>query len=129
MSRRLALRLALRIDARLQRALGEGISAPRMVEDTLYARDVLLVCDAMADTELPSLAGRFRRALAAAQQQRPARAPLSIGRLLASMFGPTPPPHAIENGEPARRRIGPAVNRGTAAEHVAQALSSKGTPP
>jgi hypothetical protein len=54
--------IAARIDMGLRRALGEGVDAQRTLDDPLYARDVLLVCDAMTGTDLPELARRFRAA-------------------------------------------------------------------
>jgi len=60
-----------------------------MLEDRLYARDVLLVCDALRDTDLAALAQRFRRA-AMADPDRPAGAPstgFSASRFLSSLFG------------------------------------------
>ena len=59
------LKLASRIDKLLQRELDEGIAPQRMVADGLYARDVLLVCDALVGSELQSLASLFRKAAAA----------------------------------------------------------------
>jgi hypothetical protein len=52
--------IAQRIDLQLRRHLGEGVDAPRTLSDERYARDVLLVCDAMAGTDLPVLARQFR---------------------------------------------------------------------
>ena len=54
--------IAERIAIGLRRHLGEGIDAQRTLDDPRYARDVLLVCDAMADTDLPALARQFRAA-------------------------------------------------------------------
>ena len=56
--------IAERIDALLQRELGEGIDVERMLVEPLYARDVLLVCDAFPGSDLASLAGHFRTASA-----------------------------------------------------------------
>lgn len=60
------LLLARRIDAGLERQLGMGIELPRLLGSALYARDVLLVCQAYPDTELPELALQFRVASAGA---------------------------------------------------------------
>jgi hypothetical protein len=89
MDKRRCLKIALRIDARLRAELSEGIDADRMVSEPLYARDVLLVCDAMAGTELHRLAGLYRvAALQAGARALPlTRAPLGIGRLLSALFG------------------------------------------
>jgi hypothetical protein len=54
--------IASRIDLKLRRLLGQGVDATRAINDTRYARDMLLVCDAMAGTDLPQLARDFRAA-------------------------------------------------------------------
>ena len=54
--------IANRIDLQLRRHLGQGVDAKRALTDVRYARDVLLVCDAMAGTTLPLLARQFRNA-------------------------------------------------------------------
>ena len=54
--------IAQPIDLKLRHQLGEGVDAQRTVCDERYARDVLLVCDAMKDTDLPLLARQFRAA-------------------------------------------------------------------
>ena len=81
------LKTALRIDARLRAELSEGIDAQRMVTDPLYARDVLLVCDAMTGSEVQNLASLYRQAAAQNSARPLLRAPLSIGGLLQSLFG------------------------------------------
>jgi hypothetical protein len=62
---------AARIDQMLRRELGHGIEAERLLADERYARDVLLVCDALRGTEAPGLARRFR-------SERPRPAPASV---------------------------------------------------
>ena len=57
-------KIAKRMDALLQRELGQGVDVPRMLAQPLYARDVLLVCDAMPESDLAMLAQQFREALA-----------------------------------------------------------------
>jgi hypothetical protein len=52
--------IATRIDLHLRRHLGVGVDSHRALTDARYMRDVLLVCDAMADTDLPLLARQFR---------------------------------------------------------------------
>jgi len=59
---RRALRIADRIDALLHQELGQGIDLQRMMAEPLYARDVLLVCDAYRGHELAELAREFRAA-------------------------------------------------------------------
>ena len=89
MNTRRCLRIARHIDKLLRRELGSPVDPERMVEDRLYARDVLLVCDALRDTDLAALALRFRRA-ALADPDRPAGAPstgFSASRFLSSLFG------------------------------------------
>jgi hypothetical protein len=54
--------LANRIHLLLRRELGQAIDVVRTLADPLYARDVLLVCDAMPGTDLASLAKQFRAA-------------------------------------------------------------------
>ena len=54
--------IAQRIDLKLRHMLGTGVDARRTIDDERYARDVLLVCDAMVDTDLPLLARQFRAA-------------------------------------------------------------------
>jgi hypothetical protein len=58
------LNIADRIDALLQVELGTGIDRQRMLSDALYARDVLLVCDAHRGHPLAALARDFRAAAA-----------------------------------------------------------------
>jgi hypothetical protein len=74
MHTRHCLKLAARIHALLEHELGQGIEAPRLLADSLYARDVLLVCEALVATDGPLLARAFRRAAAAPEEgQAPAR--------------------------------------------------------
>jgi hypothetical protein len=50
-----------RIDLQLRRHLGQPVDTHRAVSDTRYAKDLLLVCDAMEGTDLPHLASQFRQ--------------------------------------------------------------------
>ncbi|MEO5734126.1 MAG: hypothetical protein ABIN96_09765 [Rubrivivax sp.] len=59
----LCLDLAGRIDLLLQQSIGVGIEPERLLQDSRYARDVLLVCDALDDGAGPQLARDFRAAL------------------------------------------------------------------
>jgi hypothetical protein len=70
MDPRRRLQLANRIHLGLMRELGQGIDLKQMLHSTRYARDVLLVCQAYPDTELPPLAEQFREATAEALEQR-----------------------------------------------------------
>jgi hypothetical protein len=81
MNTRRCLKIANRIDTLLQDLLNQGIDAERMVADALYARDVLLVCEAFGSGELPQLAQLYRAAASA-----PPGEPNSQ-----SAGGPTPP--------------------------------------
>jgi hypothetical protein len=54
--------IVARIDLNLRRHLGQAVDARRLMTDKRYALDLLLVCDAMTDTELPGLAQQFRDA-------------------------------------------------------------------
>jgi hypothetical protein len=68
--------IATRIDLHLRRHLGVGVDGHRALTDARYMRDVLLVCDAMVDTDLPLLARQFRVAgerVAAETRQPPGR--------------------------------------------------------
>ncbi len=49
------------IDTQLRHYLGQGIDPQRTLVDARYARDVLLVCDGMGGTDLPTLARQFRQ--------------------------------------------------------------------
>lgn len=54
--------IAERISGLLERDLGQGVDARRMVNDPLYARDILLVCEAQRGSDLYALARQFRKA-------------------------------------------------------------------
>jgi hypothetical protein len=62
MHSRHCLQLADRMNAVLLRELGAGVDRHRMLKDERYARDVLLVCDGLAETPGPLLAHHFRNA-------------------------------------------------------------------
>jgi hypothetical protein len=49
-----------RIDLQLRRHLGQPVDTYRAMHDARYAKDMLLVCDAMEGTDLPQLASQFR---------------------------------------------------------------------
>ena len=57
------LQLATRIHYALLRELGSGIDVGRLLKQPLYARDVLLVCDACSGHDLPRLAKAYRGAM------------------------------------------------------------------
>jgi hypothetical protein len=54
------LQVAQRIHQLLVREIDHAIEVERLLTDPHYARDVLLVCDALHGSEAPSLATRFR---------------------------------------------------------------------
>jgi hypothetical protein len=55
-------RIAQRISLLLHQELGQGIDIKRMVTSELYARDVLLVCDALRGSDLAELSRLYRLA-------------------------------------------------------------------
>ena len=74
MHTRHCLKLADRIHLLLVRELGQGLDRQRMLREPLYARDVLLVCDAMLLTDAPFLAMHFRRCAAGPDEAEQAAA-------------------------------------------------------
>jgi hypothetical protein len=93
MNTRHCLKLASRIHAALLAELGQGVDAQRMVADPLYARDVLLVCDTFRDGDPALLAGRFRAAALAAEDDGGGSSVhrvsgFSASRFFSSFFGP-----------------------------------------
>lgn len=67
------LQLANRIHLGLMRELGQGIDVKQMLHSALYARDVLLVCQAYPGTDLQRLGEQFRQATAELIASRAAR--------------------------------------------------------
>ena len=55
------MQIAQRIHQVLLREIGHAIEVERLLTDAHYARDVLLVCDAMVDSEARPLATQFRQ--------------------------------------------------------------------
>jgi hypothetical protein len=89
MHTRHCLKIADRIHLLLVRELGQGLDRQRMVQEPLYARDVLLVCDALLQTDAPFLAQHFRRSAACPEEggaQKGAKTPRAL-RFLSSIFG------------------------------------------
>jgi hypothetical protein len=70
-----------RIDLQLRRHLGHTVDTHRAVNDTRYAKDILLVCDAMEGTDLPQLATQFRVADEQMSAARRALAPRVAPRM------------------------------------------------
>jgi len=56
------LQIAQRIHPLMLREIGHAIEIERLLTEPRYARDVLLVCDAVPGAELAPLAALFRRA-------------------------------------------------------------------
>jgi hypothetical protein len=69
--------IASRIDLQLRRHLGQPVDTYRAIHDARYAKDMLLVCEAMQGTELPQLAQQFREADEHISAARRALAPRS----------------------------------------------------
>jgi hypothetical protein len=83
--------IASRIDLQLRRHLGQPVDTHRAVSDARYARDLLLVCDAMEGTELPQLAAEFRDAEERTSAARRALAPRANTRVPVNQ----PPPREL----------------------------------
>ena len=102
--------IAQRIDLHLRRQLGEAVDMQRALHDERYVRDLLLVCDAMAGTELPLLARQFRAAGRLTANERRQQA-LMAGRdagppqewaMDTSGFGVSQPPEAPQPAQKSR---------------------------
>ena len=104
MHTRHCLKIADRIHVLLVREIGQGLERQRMVREPRYARDVLLVCDALRHTVAPLLARHFRRSAASPDEAELAAARKASGfsasRFLNSLFVPA----AGLNAAPALRR-------------------------
>lgn len=57
------LQIANRIRIDLMREIGQGVDLRQMLDSELYARDVLLVCEAFAGHELQRLGQAFARSM------------------------------------------------------------------
>jgi hypothetical protein len=92
--------IAGQIHALLVAEIGQGIESHRMLAEPLYARDVLLVCEALSGTSGAQFAALYRAAAVEppSQAPEPVRAGNGITALLSSIFGPIsaldPPVHA-----------------------------------
>ena len=95
--------LATRIHKLLLREIGHDIEIGRLLDDTRYARDVLLVCDAVPGGEGVPLADLFRAATLSAIGPRtaPGHAPQANewGRDTSGFGLSQPPPLATLPGE------------------------------
>jgi len=95
------LQLARRIHQLLVREIGHEIEVERLLAEPRYARDVLLVCDAVPGGELAPLADLFREATQLAQGagRAPGHAPQpNEWARDTSGFGVTQPPHVAKPG-------------------------------
>lgn len=107
MHTRHCLKIADRIHLLLVREIGQGLDRQCMVRQTLYARDVLLVCDALRGTDAPLLALHFRRAAASpdeaelAAQAKGRGAGFRASRFLNSLFGMAAEPARSPAAKPA----------------------------
>lgn len=105
--------IAQRIDLKLRHLLGEGVDSQRTISDDRYARDVLLVCDAMTDTDLPLLARQFRAASEhMAAERRAGHSSISDGpsqdwAMDTSGFGVSQPPAVAVPQTPRSSTFGP----------------------
>ncbi len=88
------LQLAHRIHLALMRELGQGIDVKQMLHSALYARDVLLVCQAYPGSELQALGRQFSQSSVEARPQDQARRSRSSSD--ASGLGPSKPAAAEE---------------------------------
>jgi len=108
------LQIATRIHTLMLRDVGHGIEVEHMLTRERYARDVLLVCEALRGSELAALAQQFRVAsaqLARAWQESgpPGHVPQATDWSRdTSGFGLTQPPPREDDGrngdQPERRR-------------------------
>jgi hypothetical protein len=73
------LQIATRMHFVLLRELGQGIDVAKMLKHDVYARDVLLVCDAHRDLELARLAQQYRAADAAPASAIESASTIAVG--------------------------------------------------
>ena len=102
MNQRHCLKIAQRMHTLLEAELGEGIEAQRMLDDALYARDVLLVCEALHGTGLRQLARLFHEESNEASALQRACKSAGLSEFVNSMVG-------AQTSARARRVAPPAV--------------------
>lgn len=105
--------MAQRLHQLLLHELSYGIDVAQLLNEPLYARDVLLVCEALRGTELATLAADYRRASAGVLGALAAGS-LAPGHVLQSTdwsrntsgFGPLtqPPPQDADSATPSVER-------------------------
>ena len=103
------LQLAQCLFQSLLRELDHSIEVERLLGDPRYARDVLLVCDASAGSELPALAALFR-----------ASAP-PVGRRASATSAAGSTPEAVRPAAPQPAVPGPAARPQHSPGHARQA--------
>jgi len=91
------LNLASHIHLGLMRELGQGIDVKQMLGSALYARDVLLVCQAFPGSDLQRLGEQFRQASADLSERRAAQP--AGWRRDRSAFGVSRPPVSKAHSE------------------------------
>jgi hypothetical protein len=89
MNTRRCLQIADAMHELLLRELGEGVDGLRMIAEPLYARDVLLVCDALEDTAVATLARHYRIAANEREAAAAGTAPDPDDAAAQLRFGPT----------------------------------------
>ncbi|MBP6903033.1 MAG: hypothetical protein KBC73_23270 [Burkholderiaceae bacterium] len=97
------LQLAQRIHDLLLAEIGHSVQIERLLAEPRYARDVLLVCEACVDSELPQWSQRFREALPA--QAQPA------AHHAAPPAAASPPGHARQSNDWAADTSGFGLSR------------------
>jgi hypothetical protein len=108
------LQLAQRLHQVLLREIDHAIEVERLLTDAHYARDVLLVCDALAGSEAPPLARQFRAL-------PPPAADLA--------GGPGAPGHAQQSTDWSRDTSGFGITQPPPMEAAAGARPGAGEPP
>ena len=111
------LQIAQQLYPLLQREIGHAIEIERLLGEPRYARDVLLVCDALPNAELRALAAQFRADAALPPAATAAQAPQALtstgkstGKSTASA-APDTPGHARQPTDWSRDTSGFGVSR------------------
>ncbi len=102
--------IAERMQELLMRQIGHSIDLVELLENPLYARDVLLVCDACAGSELMALSARFRSA-GLPPAPTSATSPASAARASTLPAPPRPPGHAQQANDWSRDTSGFGVSQ------------------
>jgi hypothetical protein len=110
------LQLAQRIHQVLVQAIDHAIEVERLLTDAHYARDVLLVCDALVGTEAPPLATQFRML------------PLPAANVVHNSVASNAPGHARQTTDWSRDTSGFGVSRPPPVEPQASGHPRTGEP-